>query len=86
MARIPLNKLQLPKDEGGLRLTNFMAKQKSFKIRWIFKAINGEFLSEVMVHQIIPTLGHFIWKCNLQPQDIPLLIHKQSFWTQVLEA
>ena len=43
-ARIAMNMLTKSREQGGLRLVDICAKQKSLKIQWIFKAEQDEFL------------------------------------------
>ena len=87
-SRLDKSILTLPKDQGGLRLVDLMAKQQSLKIRWIFQTIGDPFFSEIIVRNLVPQLGHYIWQCNLAVNDVKRVVvyNPKKFWIQVLEA
>ena len=78
--------LQNPREFGDLRLVNIKAKQDSLKIQWIFHCLEQTILLEIFANQVAPTLGQFIWKCNLHYKDIRSMNISNKFWEQVLIA
>ena len=78
--------MYLPKDQGGQRLVDLIAKERALKIQWIFRARQELFFNVVSISNLIPQLGQFIWQCNLQVSDIPKVIQNSTLWSDVLEA
>ena len=72
-ARICFNALRLPKDQGGLRLTDLCTKHTALLIQWIFVMQKDPFLEKEMYSNIPMGLGELIWKATLNSKDVMLL-------------
>ena len=86
--KIALKTLQLPKNEGGLRLFDIRNKQKALKIGWISKAIHNEFFFECFKSSFPCITLPFFWECNISKKDCMLLKTNEStvFWSEVLQT
>ena len=85
--KIPLKILQMDKSQGGQRLVSLYHRQLAFKVKWIFKLQNSDFLRACAHRELHPHLEDKIWRCNLSVDDVRSLYSVQeSFWAQVLEA
>ena len=86
-ACIAVETLTKSKEDGGLRLVDLRAKQKSIKIKWIFMLDHDRdpFLSTCAFNALSKPLGQDIWRANLKKGDVRK-VFQDSFWRQVLEA
>ena len=86
--KIPLHKLQLQKESGGVKLVNLVQKDKSLKIQWVRILQNDQSLAAVVYQLIQPDLKEKIWECNLRKGDVHLVLPrcKNAFWHDVLYA
>ena len=85
-ARIPKEVLCCDKNAGGLRLVELTCKHEAPKVRWIFYLRKNLFLAEVAFNNLIPDLGHFIFRCNLSHKHISYFIPRNNFWVYVFSA
>ena len=81
--KIAKSTLQCNYHEGGQRLVDLVARQKSLKISWIFRELD-EFLDHQMYQSLDRTLGTDIWKCNLNVKDAKKRYGYQGFWSQII--
>ena len=84
--KIPLNVLQLRKQDGGLKLVNFQRKDQALKISWVQILDTDAEMANLAYKQLIPCLQERIWKCNLNENDVQKVLPKTSFWTDTLQA
>lgn len=84
--KIPLSILQLPREQGGLRLVNLFEKQMLLKVQWVILMNKDPFWSQVAYNCLDCVINESIWKCNLHCDDVDDAIHKNTFWRQVLYA
>ena len=84
-AKISLKILQLPVDQGGLKLVDLKAKDKALKATWP-QILTGEEDYAKMVYKIMrcSALGHDIWRCSIDPRDVGSLGIKNQFWQDLL--
>ena len=84
-ARIALDTLTKDRSQGGLRLVDLKAKQKTLKIKWIFTIEQDQFLRSCLYAALDPNLDKLIWSCNLHKDDVKLITCK-SYWQEILIA
>ena len=86
--KIPLRILQLDTTQGGLRLVNLRHRQSAFKIKWIWKIRDSDFLKECAYQGLnVGDMRQNIWRCNLRSSDVSKLFKTgENFWAQVLHA
>ena len=85
-AKIPLRLLQGNKDDGGLALFNIEARDLSLKAAWVFKMDCDPIIKELANLTLENKLDKSIWKCNLKPDELKLIIDKNNFWVDVWKA
>ena len=85
-AKIPMKLLQKHKEDGGQCLINLTAKYKSLLVQWVLRCVESTFFNIVLSNNLIPSLGQFIWQCNLQYTDVYGIIKTDSFWHDILVA
>ena len=86
-AKIALEVLQNPKNEGGLNLVNFHRKEVALKATWPFILQKEEQYAK-LVYKIMrmTTIEQNIWKCRIHPKDVHLLKIKSQFWEDTLRC
>ena len=86
-AKVSLEILQNPKNQGGLNLVNLTKKDVALKTTWP-KILNQEEDYAKMVYGIMrcSKLEHDIWRCNLKQEDVQKLKIHSHFWEDVLES
>ncbi len=72
-------------DDGGVKLVDLEHKDNALKIQWIKRIQKNESLAN-LAYYFFPQIGEFIWKCNLQHEDVKTIMPKESFWRDVLSA
>ena len=77
--------LELPKEEGGLKLVNLQTKDVALKISWIKVLTDEKELSELAYSFLSSILGADIWKCNISSGDVEMVSTNCSnqFWKEV---
>ena len=75
------------KENGGLNLVNIVKKDIALKATWPQILYQEKDYAE-LVYSImrVSFLGEDIWRCTLEPQDVPTLKIKEQFWQDVLES
>lgn len=82
--KISREKLENPKELGGLKLVNLVKKDLSLKCQWV--AYTREFDHvNILSKQFFPHICSKIWLCNISPRDV-VKNFPYSFWRDVLEA
>ena len=72
--------------DGGLKLVDLEAKNKSMKISWIDRLrVPGTYWSDV-VSEFYPIECIYIWNCNISETDVIRLNIKDTFWSEVLQS
>ena len=82
-AKLSMELLCNPKNNGGLKLVDFNKKFQSIKIGWISKIIGNPALQYVY-YFLIPTIKELIWSVNLAKGDVPKIISINSQWQEIL--
>ena len=82
--KIPRKVLELHKLKGGLKLTNFVMRQRAMQLQWVAKTELEEF--GYVVSCLCPSLKNKIWECNLHSSNVKEITHcKQNcFWKDIL--
>ena len=71
--------------EGGLRLTNLLARQKALQLRWFLKCnVSNEL--DYIYDWLDRDLKSKIWSCNIHKKDVKLMVVKDTYWRTVLET
>ncbi len=83
--KIAFSKLTCNREQGGLKLVDLLKKDRSMKIKWISRLKNSESLANI-AYYFLPDIGEKVWECNLHPNDVPIILTKESFWRDVLTA
>ena len=84
-SKVPLGVFERTKAAGGLKLANFVDKQKALHIKWVYMLNKSQILSSYVYGYLNARLGDYIWKCNLNVSDVSSIIQEQSgFWVDVL--
>ena len=83
--QISLEKLQQPKNLGGLALVNFRVKDDALKVAWLQILENDDFAKSCAMKTLKVKIGSNIWRCNLNKSDIKS-VFQPSFWRDVLLA
>ena len=76
--------LYRPKALGGLGLSHLELRQCSLLINWVVKACTNSFLNSYATEWIFPSLGDFVWSCNISSLDAQKVIQNQTFWKTVM--
>ena len=85
-AKISARTLTKPYEDGGLKLTDLLAKQKSLHIAWIFRT-KPPFLQECMYSALSTELRELFWKCNLNCKDAKRIFNgNNNLWHSVAQA
>ena len=85
--RISMNTLTKDRKQGGLRLVDLRAKQKSIKIKWIFTIEKDPFLTQCMHENLDPNMGMTIFECNLSKIHVKKCFgYDNSLWIEILEG
>ena len=84
--KIALELLQNPKGKAGLRLVDIRCKLISLLSQWTYRCKSILFFNVVSSNPLIPSLGQFIWQCNLLASDVDKLIPNGSFSAEALKA
>lgn len=84
--RIALSVLELPREQGGLKLVNLFKRQMSLKAQWIVMIRDNPQWAAIAHSCLIPDIGNDVWRCNINADDIDMVIPQGSFWKQVLYA
>ena len=80
-AKIPMNLLKRPRDQGGLGLVDMRIKNSSLKIAWIFR--NEQYV-RTQIEAIIPEyMGELFWDCTMSKVDYCKNSDVKSFWIQI---
>ena len=85
-SKIPLKVLRNPKEKGGLRLVNFVAKQNAIKISWIHRIMTNDEAYGYIYYWLILKLGHRIWEVNLKPDHVKEYVKFDKPWKYILMA
>ena len=85
-SKISLDRLQKKKVQGGLKLVNLIAKQKTMRISWIFKIEQDPFLEARMYNNICQVVKNKIWICNLSATDAKKYFSQTNMWHLILAA
>ena len=86
-AKIALNILKNPKDQGGLNLVDLNIKEKSMKATWPqILAKEPEYSEMVYRATHLSTIKENIWRCRLHPSDVDSLRISQQFWTDTIKS
>lgn len=83
-AKISLEKLCNPKDQGGLELINIHNKDLALKCQWVSIIKEHPSIKQI-ASEFFPDIGNDIWLCNLKIKDIHKMF-RSSFWKDVLVA
>ena len=81
--------LNLPKKQGGLKLVNIMAKDKSVKVTWP-KILQSETKLRITVYKNLKnSLKDLLWSCNLRPEGLKAWfelkdLHKKEHCDEIL--
>ena len=84
-SKIALKTLQASKSVGGLKLTSLKLREKALKLTWP-QILSNETAYAETVYQKIHPLKSLIWKCNINPVDVPELKIPSKFWSDVVTA
>lgn len=82
----PLKLLQLPREQGGLRLVHLFKKQLALKAQWVKLIQSDPLWAAVAYNNIDVVIQDHIWKCNLSVNDLDQVFETPFFWSQVLYA
>ena len=86
--KIPLKRLRLDVESGGLKLVDLQVKDKALKATWANVIKSDHKLAEVVYAIVSPILKEELWNCQLYPEDLGYLIQRKSspFWYDTLLA
>ena len=83
--KIKLNILQLSKQEGGLGLANFQARDMALKANWVIRVINNAKLRNLANVLIGNPIDNDLWHCRLHKNDVNICFpHSSPFWRDVM--
>ena len=85
--KISLDKLQMDKKHGSLRLTDINLRQKAIKTTWI-QTLHKDSRLAMLVYALFKfSIAEDVWCCNLNTENIDMLLDKRNvFWRDVLLA
>ena len=83
--RIDIRMLQKKKSQGGLKLIDIRAKQRTLHVSHMFKLENDTFLANCAYENLDRHLRQSIWKCNLNKKDASKMF-SASTWRDILES
>ena len=86
-AKINHRMLMCPKDQGGLRLVELVAKHTSLLAQWIFTVQQDAFLQRSLYDCLLTPVGDLIWSCSLAAKDVKYVASMDiPFWPAVIQA
>ena len=85
-AKISLQILQNPKEQGGLNLADLRIKDKALKATWPQILYREEEYSTMVYGMMNISISNDIWRANLKPQDVEAVGIKHAFWKDVLKS
>ena len=84
-SKISLEKLQMPKGNGGINVVNFQVKDMALKASWVQILETDSMLQDIAYKMLNVEIRQLIWECNLETKDIRSHF-KDTFWRDVLIA
>ena len=72
-------------EQGGVKLINYTAKDKSLKLTWPQILLQEPKLKALVYENIGNPMGDNLWSCDINPSDVKD-ITSDEFWNEVLSA
>ena len=85
-SKIKKHILECSINQGGLKLVNILKRDQALKIAWIQIVRNDTEMENLMYDSISKALGEQVWRCNLDENDVELIMPQDSIWKDVLSA
>ena len=88
--KIRTSELQMLVENGGVKLANMVARDKSLKIEWVSR-LHSEHTDQAMRSVVFKLIGsklinELFWECNLSAEYAKQFGCKSPFWTSVMIA
>lgn len=86
--KIAYNILIQDRANGGLRLSDVLARQKSLKIQWMTRIEDNILWQKCFYKSLQVNIGNVVWQCNLTALHVKSIFVADSdvFWIDVLKA
>ena len=85
--RLAYEILQLPLEKAGLNFPDVALQADTLKIAWVKRLLQDDQLDLLpLVKRSIPQAEKYIWLANLHEKDVPLIVKRDNFWSDVLAA
>ena len=84
--KVTTKMLQMSKAQGGLNLVNLQLKEISLKCTWPSILKDKKDYADLVYQMIAPVLKEHIWCCNIHPNDVNIIIPRETnaFWYDIL--